>query len=98
MSVEEEPCPLCYRVGATMSRHHLIPKSQGGIEVELICSDCHSAIHARYSNQTLAKMFYSLELLAADEDLAKAFKFNSKQKLYRRFRSKRSKDKNNGTT
>lgn len=94
MKKEDEPkCPLCFRVGATMSLHHVVPKSLGGTHVELICSDCHSAIHARYSNRTLAKLFNTLELLAADEDLAKAFKFNSKQKPYRRFRNKRSKKK-----
>lgn len=58
---QNEPCSLCNRVGAVMSAHHLIPKSQGGIYTEVICSDCHSAIHARYTNKELAENFDTLE-------------------------------------
>lgn len=86
----EDTCPLCNRTGATMSEHHLIPKSRGGTYTELICSDCHSAIHARYSNKELEEGFYTLELIKADKDLQKAFKFVSKQNTYRRFRNRRS--------
>ena len=74
-----------------MSAHHMIPKSRGGKDTVYICSDCHSAIHAHYSNKELAKKFYSKELIIADEKLQKAFKFLSKQNTIRRFRNKKRK-------
>lgn len=85
-----EQCPLCERFGAIMSLHHVIPKSQGGQHVELICSDCHNAIHANYSNKELAHTLYNLEALKADPILNKTYKFLKKQDPQRRFRNKRS--------
>jgi len=73
-----------------MSAHHLTPKSLGGTSTIVICSDCHSAIHARYSNKELADKFYRLDLLKADEDLRRAYRFLSKQDPLRRFRNKQS--------
>jgi len=32
----------------------------------MICRYCHSAVHRLYDEMTLAKQFYSLELLLAD--------------------------------
>jgi 5-methylcytosine-specific restriction endonuclease McrA len=87
---DHEPCPLCGRPDAIMSAHHLIPKSRGGLDTVLICSDCHSAIHARYTNKELEEKYYRLDLLQTDVDLQRAFKFVSKQKSYRRFRNRRS--------
>jgi hypothetical protein len=75
---------------ATMSAHHLVPKSQGGTYTEVICSDCHSAIHARYSNKQLAADFNTLESIKQDADLQRAFKWIAKQNPSRRFRNKRS--------
>ena len=90
---DQDYCPLCERSGAIMSLHHLIPKSLGGQDVELICSDCHNAIHARYSNKELALYFTSMDKLKKDPELQKAYRFLSKQDPQRRFRNRRSRKK-----
>jgi len=91
-----EPCPLCGRAEVVMSAHHLIPKSLGGTYTVVICSDCHSAIHARYSNKELAAGFYRLDQLQSDDSLRKAYKFLSKQNSSRRFRNRRSNQRRKG--
>jgi len=83
-------CPLCRREIKHPSKHHLIPKELGGKETIDICGDCHNAIHARYTNKELKDDFHSLELLLADKDLRKSFKFLRKQDPSRRFRNKQS--------
>jgi len=71
-------CQLC-RCARPLTFHHLIPRKMhrrkhfrihysreqlnGGI---MICRYCHSAVHRLYDEMTLAKQFYSLELLLAD--------------------------------
>jgi hypothetical protein len=86
-------CPLCNRETENMTKHHLVPRELGGKETVDICADCHSAIHARYTNRELADKFNSLDLILADNDLTKAFKFLSKQDSSRRFRNKQSNDR-----
>ena len=86
-------CPLCEREIVHMSKHHLIPKSLGGITTIDICGDCHSAIHARYTNKELKKSFSTIEEILADSDLTNAFQFLTKQDPTRRFRNKRSNKK-----
>ena len=90
----DKSCPACKRDNSFYpAEHHMIPKSRGGVETVRICADCHSAIHAAYSNKELEKRFYSLELILADKKLQKSFKFLSKQDPSQRFRSKSSRKK-----
>ena len=86
-------CPLCGREVA-LTFHHLIPKKlhrrtrfqkeysreerNRGID---ICRLCHDGIHDFYDEMTLAKKFASLELIQADEKLAKHFLWVSRQKV-----------------
>ena len=86
-------CPLCTREIVHLSKHHPVPKSLGGREIINICGDCHSAIHAHYTNKELKESFSTIKEMQADSDLSKAFKFLSKQDPVRRFRHKRSKQK-----
>jgi len=46
-----------------------------------ICRQCHDGIHRTYSEMELAKHFYSLEALKADEKLAQYFAWVGKQKV-----------------
>ena len=83
-------CPLCNR-DIELTQHHVVPKELGGKETIGICADCHSAIHARYTNKDLREIFFTLKLLMADPDLQRAYKFLSKQASLKRFRNKQAK-------
>lgn len=66
----------------------MIPKSRGGKETETICRDCHSAIHAQFSNKELEREYNSVEALLANERFAKTVKFLSKQDPTRRMKTR----------
>ena len=90
-----ENCCLCYRHCA-LTFHHLIPRKvhrrtfyrknfsretlAKGIYV---CRQCHKGIHKLYDEMTLAKSLNTLELLQADDALAKHVFWVSKQKIAR---------------
>ena len=71
-------CPLCDRKAAG-SNHHLVPKCRGGASKELICIDCHEAIHALFSNKQLESEFDSVDSLLSDDTFRKTVKFISRQ-------------------
>jgi hypothetical protein len=89
---DTDSCPLCGRQ-VPLTFHHLIPRKMHrrayfqkhftkaernrGI---MICRACHSGIHDRFDEMTLAKSYASLDLLAADEDLQRHFAWVAKQK------------------
>lgn len=83
------PCPFCKRE-LELTEHHVVPKEFGGKDTISICADCHNAIHARYSNRELRDNFSTFELLRADSDLRRAYRFLSKQHSLKRFRNKQS--------
>ena len=68
---EERECPLCHReLGRkNISKHHLIPKSQGGKHSEVIWlhNICHQKIHSLFTEKELKKHFYTIELLLEQE-------------------------------
>ena len=68
MSVEKR-CELCERSEIELTKHHIIPKEEGGTEkdIVMICSDCHRQIHALYTNQELALRLFSIDPLKNDE-------------------------------
>ena len=49
-------CQLCDRKVDKLTKHHLLPREEGGNEehISYICSDCHRQIHALYTNKELA--------------------------------------------
>lgn len=69
MTVEKEdlgPCPLCERPlveGATIDRHHLVPKSEHGKHTrsELCHVVCHRKIHSTISEKELASHYHTWE-------------------------------------
>ena len=83
-------CPFCNREFGALTQHHVVPKELGGKETITICADCHSAIHARYTNKELKERLFTFKLLQADPDLRRAYKFLSKQASLKRFRNKQS--------
>ena len=85
-------CATCGR-RTPLTFHHLIPRKlhrrtrfrrhytredlNRGIHV---CRPCHSGIHRRYDEMTLARDFSTLERLLADEDLCRHFAWVARQK------------------
>ena len=86
------PCPLCARPNLRPSDHHLTPKSRGGKATLTVCSDCHRAIHAQFSNKELERAYSSVDALLANERFVKTVKFIAKQDPGGRVRTARAKD------
>lgn len=94
--LEDGCCLVCERV-TKLTRHHLFPremhkrlmKEESFTPAELnttllCCRMCHNAIHSLFENDQLARHYYSLDLLLADERFFKYAKWASKQKARRR--------------
>ena len=64
-------CPVCGRECDRVegSRHHVLPKSQGGRQTETICRDCHRQIHRLFTVKELARQFSTLDKLKATEQM-----------------------------
>ena len=70
-----ELCALCGRLippGAWSSRHHLVPKSEGGAKSATVRLHqiCHSAIHARFKESEIARRLSHVEDLRADPEMS----------------------------
>ncbi|MET3543314.1 molybdenum-dependent DNA-binding transcriptional regulator ModE [Pontibacter aydingkolensis] len=78
-------CELCRREVQDLSRHHLVPREEGGrygATAEL-CQPCHSTIHLNISNQELARQYNSIEALQNAEPLQKYLKWVKNRKVER---------------
>ena len=71
------------------SDHHLTPVSRGGKHKDtvVICKDCHSAIHALFSNKELERDYSTVEALLSNERFQRTVKFISRQDPTRRTRT-----------
>jgi hypothetical protein len=85
------PCGLCGRGFArtSLTKHHCLPKQKGGTQedVELLCSQCHSMIHATFTNRTLAGSYSTLAELRRAPELEKYVRWVRKQPATRRTRN-----------
>lgn len=88
-------CALCGHEYSRkeLTRHHLVPKSRGGREVELICRPCHAQIHAVYTEKELEQDFGTLDSLRQAPKLQSWMRFVRRRKPTGRIRVKTSKDK-----
>jgi hypothetical protein len=81
-------CGLCEREfeRSGLTKHHCLPRSRGGTneDVALICSQCHSTVHANYTNSTLEAMYPTLLLLRDAPELEPYLKWVRKQPAGRR--------------
>ena len=78
-------CGLCQREVQATSRHHLVPREEGGRHgptVEL-CQPCHSSVHRFLSNRDLARRFATLEALRAAEELQPYLRWIRRQRVER---------------
>lgn len=91
----EGTCELCNRENIVLTKHHLLPREEGGKEehISYICEDCHKHIHALYTNRELAVRLNTIKDLQADEKIAKYLKFIKKQPASKKVRSRKSKER-----
>lgn len=87
----ETPCRLCGRSfpRSGLTKHHALPKAKGGTadDVELICGQCHTMVHATFTNDTLAKVYPTVAELRKAPELAAFIKWVRKQPPSRRTRN-----------
>jgi 5-methylcytosine-specific restriction enzyme A len=85
------PCALCERPfpRRQLTKHHCLPREKGGDaeHVELICAQCHGMVHATYTNETLAKVYPTIEQLRAAPELGPFLRWVRKQPPSRRKRN-----------
>ncbi len=85
------PCSLCGRPfdRKQLTKHHCLPRQKGGTQdhVELLCRQCHSMVHATYTNATLANLYPAIEQLRAAPELAGFLRWVRKQPPSRRTRN-----------
>ncbi len=69
----EPQCELCERHVRFVTRHHLIPREEGGRygPTVALCQPCHSTVHLLLTNQELAKKYASVDALRVAEELQK---------------------------
>ena len=90
--VMEMPCSLCGRPfeQRQLTRHHCLPREKGGAadDVELLCGPCHSMVHATYTNETLAKLYPTIDALRKAPELVPFIRWVRKQPPGRRKRNR----------
>lgn len=85
-------CALCQREVSHITRHHLIPRSEGGTEVVDLCVPCHKTLHSFFSNRTLLNELHTVESLRQEPEIARYLEWVRKQPD-RTIRVARRKDK-----
>jgi 5-methylcytosine-specific restriction enzyme A len=89
--LESIPCGLCGRSfeRGRLTRHHCLPRSRGGTsdDVELLCPQCHSMVHATYTNETLGKLYPTICDLRSAPELTAFIRWVRKQPTTRRTRN-----------
>lgn len=81
----ERQCGLCERAVQATSRHHLVPREEGGKHGPVVdlCQPCHSSVHRFLSNRDLARRYASVEALRAAEELQTYLRWIRKQRVER---------------
>ena len=74
-TTEPNRCALCEREVKHVTRHHLIPRSEGGREVVDLCIPCHKTLHSFFHNHTLSKELYTVDSLRRQPDVARYLKW-----------------------
>ncbi|MGL4336082.1 MAG: hypothetical protein ACRCST_04245 [Turicibacter sp.] len=90
----ETSCQLCNRTSIPLTKHHLLPREEGGKEehIAIVCCDCHRQIHALYTNKELAVRLNSIESLKMDDKFSKFLTFIKKQPSSKKMRVIKSKE------
>src|SRR5262245_43262941 len=77
----EQPsrCALCQREVTHITRHHLIPRAEGGKEVVDLCVPCHKTLHSFFSNRTLLNELHTLDSLREEPEIARYLEWVRRQ-------------------
>jgi len=75
----DSTCALCGRQVSRLSRHHLVPKSEGGVQTVALCQACHTTLHKFFTNRTLARQKCTIEALRQDPDIQRYLAWIRKQ-------------------
>ena len=64
-------CGLCERQVQQTTRHHLVPREEGGRYGETVdlCQPCHSSVHRFLTNRELARQYPTVEALREAAEL-----------------------------
>lgn len=65
--------------GPSVDEHHWVPKSEGGRATAWLHRICHRTLHARFTEQQLARDYSTPEAIRADPDMAKFIKWVRKR-------------------
>jgi hypothetical protein len=67
------------------SRHHLVPREEGGRHGPVVdlCQPCHSSVHRFLSNRQLASRYATVEALRTAEELQHYLRWIRKQRVER---------------
>ncbi|WP_375417383.1 HNH endonuclease [uncultured Hymenobacter sp.] len=78
-------CGLCEREVQSTSRHHLVPREEGGRHGPVVdlCQPCHSSVHRFLSNRDLARRYPTVEALRGAEELQTYLHWIRRQKVER---------------
>jgi len=78
-------CGLCERAVQATSRHHLVPREEGGKHGAVVdlCQPCHSSVHRFLTNRDLARCYFSVETLREAEELQTYLRWIRRQRVER---------------
>ena len=84
-AVDKLICELCERQVAHTSRHHLVPREEGGRYGPTVnlCQPCHSSMHRFLSNRELARRYATVEALRGAEELQTYLHWIRRQRVER---------------
>jgi hypothetical protein len=96
-------CQLCGRVVASVTRHHLVPKTRlrkhkrrtgetRQTELVDLCRPCHSTIHVHLTEKQLEQDYASLEALRQHPEIARFIKWVRKQSPNKRIIVRKPRD------
>jgi len=86
-------CGLCEREVQQTSRHHLVPREEGGRHGDVVdlCQPCHSSVHRFLTNRELARQYATVEALRGAEELQGYLSWVKKQRV-ERIRNRRGRE------
>ena len=76
-------CGLCEREVQATSRHHLVPREEGGRHGPIVdlCQPCHSSVHRFLSNRDLARRYPTVEALREADELQTYLRWIRRQRV-----------------